>query len=92
MAAASGAAAAAIAQAIKASGTIVQLEAEEFQRILYRTENAVVVVVTATGGMFNKQHQYLTSYRGLAFYTKTEERLHMPGGAEVVAAKKIWVP
>lgn len=87
-----GAAAAAIAQATKASGVIVHLEPEEFQRVLYRTENAVVVIVPASGKMFSKKHQYLTSYRGLAFYTQTEARLHMPGGAEVVAAKKIWVP
>lgn len=87
-----GAAAAAIAQATKASGVIIHLEPEEFQRVLYRTENAVVVIAPATGKMFSRKHQYLTSYRGLAFYTDTPDRLHMPSGAEVVAAKKIWVP
>ena len=87
-----GAAAAAIAQATKASGVIIHLEPEEFQRVLYRAENAVVVIAPATGKMFSRKHQYLTSWRGLAFYTDTPERLHMPSGAEVVAAKKIWVP
>ena len=87
-----GAAAAAVAQATKASGVIVRLEPEEFQRVLYRIENAVVVVAPATGGMFSRKHQYLTSWRGLAFYTQAAEGLHLPDGAEVVVAKKIWVP
>ena len=89
---ATGAAAAAIAQATRASGVIVHLEPEEFQRVLYRNDQAVVVTVPAKGSVFSKHHQYLTSYRGLAFYTRSENRLHMPGGAEVIEAKKLWVP
>lgn len=90
MAGAAGAAAAAIAQATKASGVIIELEPEEFQRILYMADHPLVVL--ATGGVFKESFQYLFSHKGLAFYTKSETRLHMPGGSEVVAAKKIWVP
>lgn len=92
MATAAGSQAAAVAQAIKASGIIVHLEPEEFQRVLYRIEAAVVVMALATGRMFDKHHQYLTSYRGLAFYTRSVDRLHMPSGAEVITARKIWAP
>ena len=87
---ASGAAAAAVAQATKASGVIVSMEPEEFQRLLYRIPEPVVV--TAEGGAFKKHRQYLTSYRGLAFFTKSATQLHMPSGAEVIAAKSIWIP
>jgi len=85
-----GAAAAAIAQAIKASGVLVHMEPEEFQRILYQIPEPLVVV--ASGGAFKKHNKYLTSYRGLAFFTKSPGQLHLPGSAEVVAAKSIWIP
>ena len=41
--AAGGAAAAAIAQAIKASGAIVRVEPEDFEQILRRTDRPLVV-------------------------------------------------
>ncbi len=50
-ASAAGATAAAIAQAIKASGAIVQIEPEDFLSLLGRTEGALVV--TAAGGFFS---------------------------------------
>ncbi len=85
-----GAIAAAIAQATKASGVLVRMEPEQFQQLLYRVPEPLVVV--ARGGAFSKKFQYLTSYRGLAFFTESREQLHLPGGAEVIAAKGIWVP
>ena len=50
MAYGAGAAVAAIAQAIKASGVIVQVEPEEFLLILGRSESPLVV--SAEGGLF----------------------------------------
>ena len=85
-----GAAAAAIAQAIKASGVIVSMEPEEFQRLLYRIPEPLVVV--GRGGTIKKHNQYLTSHKGIAFFTKSPGQLHLPGGAEVISAKSIWVP
>jgi len=84
------AAAAAIARAIKASGTIVRLEPREFSRLLNRTDEPLVV--QSQGGVFGRNFQYLTSYKGLAFYTKSNEPIYLPGSAEVVQAKKIWIP
>ena len=63
------AAAAAVAQAIKASGAIVRGEPEDFLRILSRQQEPLVV--QATGGFFSTSYQYLSSYKGLAFYTKS---------------------
>ena len=88
--AAGAAAAAAIALAIKASGVLVRLEPVEFMKIVGRLQEPLVVV--ATGGLFTKNYQYLTSYKGLAFYTKSIEPLELPASAEVIAAKSIWIP
>ena len=87
---AAAAAAAAVAQAIKASGAIVQVGPEEFLRILGRQEEPLVV--QATGGFFTTNYQYLSSYKGLIFYTKSAYPLELPPGTELMSAKKIWIP
>jgi hypothetical protein len=84
------AAQAAIANAIKASGVVVRLEPAEWLTILKRTESPLVVV--GMGGVFKKHYQYLTSYRGLAFYTKSPHALGLPGRAEVISAKSMSIP
>jgi len=89
-AAAGAAAAAAFAQAIKASGSIVKVAPIEFERILARQHD--LLVVTAPGGFFSTKHHYLTSYKGLAFFTKSATPLNLPSGIELVVAKEIWVP
>lgn len=88
--AAAAAIAAAIAQAIKASGTIVNMEPDDFALLLERIEEPLIVM--ATGGVFNTNYQYLTSYKGLAFFTKSSEKLPMPPQAELISAKTIWIP
>jgi len=88
--AAAGAAAAAIAQAIKASGAIVRVSPENFERLVARGEAPLVVY--AHGGIFKKSHQYLTSYKGLAFFAKSPHELHLPGDVEIVTAQSIWIP
>jgi hypothetical protein len=82
--------AAAIAQATKASGAIVKVEPEEFTKILNRAQAPLVVV--AYGGVFSKTYKYLTSYKGLFFYTKSHDPVPMPSRAETVPADKIWIP
>jgi len=84
------AAAAAIAQAIKASGILVRVAPDEFAKILYRAKEPLLVV--AEGGLFRTNYQYLVGYKGLAFYTKSDAPLNLPGGAELVKASRIWVP
>jgi len=83
-------AAAAVAQAIKASGVVVRVEPGEFLKIVGRAENPLVVV--AQGGFFNRGYQYLASYKGLAFFTKSPDPLPLPPGAEIVEAGGIWIP
>ncbi|HUV29585.1 MAG TPA: hypothetical protein VMY05_00650 [Acidobacteriota bacterium] len=82
--------AAAIAQATKASGAIVKLDPAEFVKILNRIDSPLVV--TARGGFLGKKFNYLTSYKGLFFYTSSPQPIQYPSKTEFVAAKKIWVP
>jgi hypothetical protein len=84
------AAAAAIAQAIKASGAIVSVEPEEFAKIFRRAEKPLVVYTGPS--FFSRKHSYLLSYKGLVFHTKSREEISFSRDVEVVVAKKIWVP
>jgi hypothetical protein len=84
------AAAAAIAQAVKASGAIVKIAPEGFRRILQNSREPLVV--TSQGGFFGKKFQYLMGYKGLVFFTSSNEEIGMPSAAEVVEAEKIWIP
>jgi hypothetical protein len=87
----SGAAAAAIAQAVKASGAIVRMKPEDFLQIAYRADDSLVVM--ATSKVFGKtSYKYIMGYKGLAFYTKSPSQLSLGSGAEVVHAKTIWIP
>ena len=91
-----GAAAAAIANAIKASGVLVKMTPDEFQKILDHQEEPLVVVCEK-GGWFRKKFgsqalAHLTSYKGLAFYCESPRPLEMPEGTEVVVSEKIYIP
>jgi ethanolamine utilization protein EutA (predicted chaperonin) len=81
--------AAAIANAIKASGLVVRVEPEDFVNILRKAEK---LIVSKQGGVFSKNHQYLTSYKGFAFFTKSREQIDLSRGVEIVHANKIWIP
>ena len=37
-------------------------------------------------------YKYLTSYKGLAFHTKSPDTISLPGDAEVVEAQRMWMP
>jgi hypothetical protein len=91
MAAAGGAAAAAaIANAIKASGVVVRVSPADFHTILLKIEKPLVVY--AKGGFFSTNYQYLVSYKGFAFFTRSSEPILLPGEIETIVAKKIWTP
>lgn len=81
---------AAIANAIKASGAIVRVKEEDFIKVISRAENPVVII--SRGGFMKKDFDYLTSYKGLIFYTKTKNEIILPGNPEVISAQQIWIP
>lgn len=90
MSAAAAAAAAAMIQATRAMGVIVRVESVEFLRVL--TRQTGLLVVHASGGYFRTKHYYLTSYKGLAFYTVSPDPLPMPPDIERIESSGIWVP
>ena len=79
-----------VAQATKASGVVVRVGPPDFVRVLDLIEKPLVVV--AEGGVIRKHFKYLASYKGLAFYTKSDAQLVLPRQCEVVVADKVWVP
>ena len=85
-----GAAAAAIANATKASGAIVKLPPQEFRKLLDKAERPLVV--GARGGFMFSKYRYLFNYRGLFFTTLCAETISLPSGGEMIWAKKIWIP
>jgi hypothetical protein len=89
-AAAGGAAAAAIAQAIKASGAIVNVESTDFMTILDKVERPLVVC--SESRFISTKYHYLTAYKGLIFYTKSLSPLMLRPSTEIIQAKKIWIP
>jgi hypothetical protein len=89
-AAAGAAAAAAIAQAVKASGTIVRVEPQAFESVLRKQE--LPLVVHCLSGVFSRKHRYLSSYKGLAFYTQSADPLELPTRCELVEARSFWMP
>jgi hypothetical protein len=90
MAGGGAAAAAAIAEAIKASGAIVRVEPNTFATLVSKSESPLVILAERRFG--RARYRYLTGYKGLVFFTKSPEPLPLPGTAEIIAAKKIWIP
>ncbi|MFG0296278.1 MAG: hypothetical protein ACF8PG_10260 [Maioricimonas sp. JB045] len=89
-AAAAGASAASVMQAIRASGVLVRIEPHVFRDLLERQDEPLVV--HATSGLFTTYYQYLMSYRGLAFFTKSDTPIDLPRGTELIVAQRIMIP
>ena len=89
---AAAAAAAAIANAIKASGVLITVEPDVFEMIAHRQKEPLIV--HSFGGFFGfgMKHTYLTSYKGLAFTTRSTELLDIPYGSEIIESKSIAIP
>src|SRR3989442_10763330 len=83
-------AAAAIANAIKASGVVVRVSPDDFQSLLARAKETLVV--HGTGGLFSTKYRYLVSYKGFAFYTQSSQPIQLPAHVETIRVAKIWVP
>jgi len=83
-------AAAASANAIKASGVVVEVLPDAFQAVVGKVENPLVIY--AEGGFFSTNYHYLVSYKGFAFVTISAEPISLPPAVETIRAEKIWVP
>ena len=79
-----------LANAIKVTGVVVEVDADAFLAILQQSEKALVV--HAPSGVLRISHKYLTSYKGLTFYTKAKDPLVFLSNAELIEAKRMTIP
>ena len=79
-----------IANAIKACGTLVRVEPQEFLKIVIKQDQPLIV--RTSPGLFSNSTKYLTSYKGLAFHCKSQTELNLPHKAELINAKKFSIP
>lgn len=87
MADAGAAVAAAIANAIKASGVVVRIEPQDFVSILRKIDKPLIVYTQ--GRLFSRNHRYLTSYKGFAFFTMQRDSNRSFGKRERFAGLKL---
>lgn len=85
------AAQAAINEAIKASGAIIRIEAEEFKRLISKMEDGIVIEKDASG-FLSSGYKYSTAYKGFIFYCKSVSAIPIPGRLEKIKARRIWIP
>lgn len=90
MSAGAAAVAAAVMNAVRAMGTIVKVEPPVFLGIVQKQSDPLIV--HAPYGVFGGKHAYLVSHKGFAFFTHSKEELRLPGNAEIVNAKSIYIP
>jgi hypothetical protein len=76
--------------ATRVTSVLVRMEPAAFRKLLDRMKEPLVVVVES--GVFKTSFHYLTSYKGLTFYTKSDKELGLPNGAEVITAEEISLP
>jgi hypothetical protein len=87
---AGAAAVAAAIAAVKASGTLVRVEPDVFLRLVEK--QPAPIVVYAAPRFLAPGHRYVTTYKGLAFFTKSNQPLPLPGTAELIVARSMWMP
>jgi hypothetical protein len=76
-----------VAKSSRSSSLLVRVGPEEFSKLLFRIKEPLVVVVEG-----DSYYHYLTSHKGLPFYTESKEQLRLPAGAEVVNAEGMSIP
>ncbi len=79
-----------VAQAIKASGAVIGVEPGDFMEIIKKAGPSLVI--KAKGGFFKANYQYMTSFKGFVFFTKSGSELTFPAEVEFINAKEIWIP
>lgn len=92
---AAAAAQAALINASNGSGLIVRVSPEQFADLLERAtpEHSLVVQDHHEGGFLSREsYQYLLSYKGLVFVTRSTTPLDLPPGLEKVVAETLYVP
>ena len=77
-------------QAINALGVVISVEPRDFSAIVQKQDKPLVV--HAKAGFLGGKNHYLTSYKGLAFFCRSREKLSISNDVELIEAGRIWVP
>ena len=78
-------------KAIAARGVIVQIESDEFIKIIHKVESPLIVIAQGKN-LFKGKFMFLTYYKGLLFYTENEHLLQFPASIEVIEVNRMWIP
>ena len=76
---------------IKATGAIVHVDPGVLLELIQKSENPLVVVAKKPK-WFSTSYAYLTNYKGMFFYTVSQDELMFSESCEMIQVKKIWVP
>ncbi|MCX8183425.1 MAG: hypothetical protein N3F08_03290 [Crenarchaeota archaeon] len=71
-----------IAEAVKASGAIVEVESKSFIDIVTKVNKPLVVM--AASGVVRKNYRYLVGYKGFIFFTRCKTPLELPRGIDLI--------
>ncbi len=77
--------------AILASGAIIKVESGLFLDILKKIDTPLVIRSTDKV-FFREITKYLTSYKGLVFYSESDQPIVLPLKIELIEAERIWTP
>ncbi len=66
-----------VLKAIKASGVIVQVNADTFLKLLVKADNPLLITA-CNYNFFSKSFQYLLSYKSFIFFVESKQRLIIP--------------
>lgn len=70
-------------------GTLIRVDPQTFLSIIeYNTEPLILV---ATSSILRRK-QYLTTYKGVAFVTKSSQPLDLPAHAEIIPVRRLVIP
>lgn len=80
-------------EAINSTGAFVHVNPDTFLEILTKTKQPILIK-TISSSLFRKQHQYLTVYRELYFFTESEMALKIPDNIEpeFIDSERMWIP
>ncbi len=76
--------------ALKACGSIIHLEADDFEKLLSTIASPFLVM--AEGGVFSTHYKYVLPHKGLTFYCKSKDELRLPPNTDFIRAKSVIVP
>lgn len=74
----------------QAVGPIVFLDAAGFLDVVQKQND--LIVITADPTALLRKYRYITSYKGITFFTQTKEKITLPSNAYVISVEHLHMP